>query len=110
MGDNMKTFMYGALTFTSFLLLNMVATNKEHAVLFKDVNSINIIEKIKDDDLPKIKKICSYDYCDFIRGKDIRSSMDLFVKKYLKKKQCDEETKKTIYVKGLKITKIIYYE
>ena len=105
----MKTFTYGLLTFISFLIINMVFINKDHTVLLKDINTNNIGEALKDEDLPKIKKICSYDFCDYIRGKTVNGSMEIFIKKYLQKYDEDDEIKKTIYVKGLKITKIIYY-
>lgn len=105
----MKTFTYGIITFISFLLINTAIIEKEHVVLLKDVNTNNISEIIKEEDLPNVKKICSYNFCDYIRGKNLKSSMEIFIKKYLKKQPQDDEIKKTIYVKGLKITKIIYY-
>lgn len=104
----MKSFSYGLITFVSLLLVNTLIVNGEHAVLLRDVNTKNISERLSDSDLANIKKICSYDFCDYIRGKTVKSSMDIFIKKYLKNQTIDDEIKKTIYVKGLKITKIIY--
>ena len=106
----MKSFPYGLITFISLLLINSALVNKEHTVILKDVNTINIKNIIKEEDLPNIKKICSYDFCDSIRGKNIKSTIDIFTKRYLKKHLSDDEIKKTIYVKGLKITKIVYYD
>lgn len=106
----LKTFIQGTIVFCSLLLINIVFIKNDHPVLLDNINTFNIVGTIKDEDLPKVKKICSYDFCDYIRSKDVKSSMELFIKKYLNQNRVDDETKKTIYVKGLKITKIIYYD
>lgn len=104
----MKTFLCGAITFFSFLLVNAAIVETEHSVLLKNISTKNIDTVLKDEDLFKVKKICSYEYCDYLRGTNIKNSMDIYIKKYLKRTPLDEEIKKTIYVKGLKITKVIY--
>ena len=72
-----------------------------------NINHLNLENKINNDNIHNIKKICSYDYCDFFDGDSIKQSIERFANKYLDTIK-DEEIKNTLKVKGIKITKLIY--
>jgi len=86
--------------------INTKALSKEHPLIFNDLSTTNFEEKLSEINLSDIKKICSYDFCDYFSGENIKTSIQKFLKNYLDTIN-DEEVKNTIKVKGLKITKVI---
>ncbi len=70
-----------------------------------NINTLNFIEKTSHIPFESIKKICTYDYCDYLRGVDKTSSIELFVNNYIKQK--DAETASYLKIKGIQITGII---
>lgn len=85
-------------------LINVFATEKTE-IEYDDLTTKNFVEKIKDIPYIESSKICSYDYCDYLRGDTLTSSIEIFTKKYLNTIK-DEEIKLSLKVKGIKITKI----
>ena len=105
MGDNMKKLFIYAFAFLSVLVIDARARGFEHNMIFDDVTTFNFKEKLNNIDYDKITKICSYDFCDYLKGRNIDDSLDIFTHRYLNTIQ-DLETKNTLKVKGVKITKI----
>lgn len=101
----MKKILLYLFIFMSILKIDAMARGFDHNLIFDDLNTINFQEKLKDIDLNRISKICSYDFCDYLKGNNIEDSLEIFTKKYIKNIQ-DEEIKNTLNVKGVKITKI----
>lgn len=102
----MKKIILFTMVFISIFLVDTFAIPKERSILLDDVNTLNIKDKVKNIDFSEIKKICSYDFCDYIDGSFFKSSINTFTNKYLNTIN-DEEIKKELRVKGIKITKII---
>lgn len=97
------------LIFT-FLLLTLVfrvnAKNASKEILFDDMTTKNFIAKSGYLPFHSIKKICSYDFCDYNRGENPQSLLETFTNNYLKTIK-DDELKSNFKIKGIKITKII---
>lgn len=104
----LKKILIFLFTFTSLFIINLDAFAEQRIVLLNDVNIHNFKEKIKSISISSIKKICSYDYCDYVDLNKIDSGLTNFVKKYISTIN-DVEMQKTIEVKGIKITKVILY-
>lgn len=84
------------------------AQKDENVVEFKDVSTLNFLDKTTNYGIEDIKKICTYDFCDFVRGETKQESLEIFVNNYLKK--VDREVASSLKVKGIRITKIILKE
>ena len=93
------------IVFISMFFVNAEALDSEHDLIFDDLNTINFKNKINNIDIYDIKELCSYDYCDYVDLSNVDSGLDVYTKKYLRTIN-DEETKRTIEVQGIKITKI----
>lgn len=102
----MKNILLYTIPFLSLLFVNAKIINSEHQLIFDDLNTINFSEKIDNINLKNIKKICSYDYCDYLKKDNIKHGIDEFTNKYIRTLN-DSEIINTIKVKGIKITKII---
>lgn len=88
--------------------LSVRSLNNVKEEYLNNINHLNLEEKIiKDNSEYDIKKICSYEFCDFFDGDSIKGRIEKFTKRYLNTIN-DEEIKNTLKVKGIKITKIIY--
>ena len=102
-----------ALIYTSVFIflfvINSTVFAKDRILLLEDVNTKNFVNKVTYISLSNIKKICSYDYCDYVNANDFNNNLDNYTKKYIATIS-DVETQKTILVKGIKITKIILYD
>lgn len=101
----MKKLLY-PLIFASLLLINTQVRAGERVLLLNDVSTNNLDSKLSSINVSGIKKICSYDYCDYIDMNNLKASLDTYVRKYIEKVDSEEE-RNTILVKGIKITKII---
>lgn len=99
----------GILTI-SFYLLSLTsfkpANSEPNELHFNDLTTMNFYRRNDELDFHSIKKLCSYDYCDYLIGDNIKEGLDIFTKNYLKTIE-DEETRAILQVKGIRITKII---
>lgn len=99
--------MISILFIISCLLGFTVPTYAESDELyFENLTTVNFSDKNDELDFNSIKKMCSYDYCDFITGDNIKEALEHFTQNYLRTIE-DEEIKSTLLVKGIRITKII---
>ena len=95
------------LTIMMCLLGFSTPTYAESDVLyFEDLTTQNFIKRSDELDFHAIKKICSYDYCEFITGDNMKEALEHFTIGYLKTIP-DEEIRATLKVKGIRITKIV---
>lgn len=102
----MKRFLMYLFIFMGVLGIDAKARGFEHSLIFDDLTTVNFKEKLENIDIDKITKMCSYEFCDYLRGVNIEESLEMFTKKYIDRIN-DEEIKNTLKVKGVKITKII---
>lgn len=103
-----RAFIYIA-AFIFLFIINTTAFAQERALLLNDVNTKNFLDKVTNVPISNIKKICSYDYCDYVTTGEFNDNLINFTKKYIATIS-DVETQKSILVKGIKITKIILYD
>ena len=73
-----------------------------------ELNSNQLYEYITENHIQNIKKICSNDFCDYLRGLNIEDSFSLFVQKYQDylTETYSEERALEVVLKGFPITKI----
>lgn len=81
-------------------LFNINLNNK-----YNGINILDLKNQIKD--VEDIKYMCTYDFCDYLRYKNVDKSIETYINRYLKTID-DEELKNTLKTKGIIITKIIY--
>lgn len=79
--------------------------NENKVIYYDDLNTKNFITRFTKEDIAKINEVCSYDYCDILRSEEPKRAMDIYLNRYLKTID-DMETKNSLKVKGIKITKI----
>ena len=84
------------------LILSFLTKNNKNNT---GINILDLKEVIVD--VEDIKYICSYDFCDYLRSKNINKSIEIFINRYLKTID-NEELKNTLKTKGIIITKIVY--
>jgi len=103
-----KKILLICLIILSVLLSNITINAKENAYVkkYQDMNTLNFIEKTKNIDISQIKTICTYDYCEDIDGSTKEKSLEFFIQNYLKRIQ-DSDTRASLKIKGIRITKII---
>lgn len=101
----MKRFLLYLFIFMGVLGIDAKARGFEHNLIFDDLTTANFKEKLENINFDKITKICSYEFCDYLKGKTIEESLDMFTKKYINEIN-NEEIKNTLNIKGIKITKI----
>lgn len=73
-----------------------------------NLNSNELLNYMEENNLKNIKKICTFDYCDYVRSTNTKRAVELFktnYEEYLSKK-VGEEKAREIILKGFKITKI----
>lgn len=100
-----KKVIVAILAVLLFGCINVHAQISDIVVSFEDVTSLNFVERTQNYNIERIKKICTYDYCDYIKGSDKLSSIEIFTKNYLK--SFDKETAAILKVKGIRITNIV---
>jgi len=96
--------------FILFIILTILFCNnvnsKSKIIYFNDVNTLNFTQKIVDKKLEhKIKIICSYDFCNFIKGESLTDIIFDFETNYLKTIN-DIDLKNEVKVKGIRITHV----
>ncbi len=92
--------MLGFLAFT----MNPSAET-EHSI--DDLTTLNFYKRSNEIDFHSIKKLCSYDYCEYFTGESVKEGLSNFTKNYLRTIK-DEETRAILQVQGIRITKIIF--
>ena len=103
-----RLFLY-ILAFIFLFIINSTVLAQDRTLLLSDVNTKNFVNKVTYVSLSNIKKICSYDYCEYVNTQEFENDLAGFTKKYIASIS-DVETQKTLLVKGIKITKIILYD
>lgn len=94
------------LVLSSIILWKVEAKSRNStSIAFTDVTSLNFKEKTAQYNIENILKICTYDFCDYVRGESKIESMEIFMRNYLK--NIDREIAATLRVKGIRITNII---
>lgn len=78
---------------------------KSDELYYEDLTTLNFSNH-DELDFHTIKKLCTYDYCNYIKGESLREALEIFTREYLKTIP-DEEVKSILNVKGIRITKII---
>lgn len=103
-----KKVLFICLIIISLLIGNITINAKENAYVkkYQDVNTLNFIKKTKNIDISQIKTICTYDYCEDIEGSTKEKSLEFFTQNYLKRIP-DSDTRASLKIKGIRITKII---
>ncbi len=101
-----KVLLTLALLISILGIITNIFANNENSISFDDVNTINFIKKTEHINVQSIKKICSYDYCDYLMQPLTSKSIEHFTENYLHTIK-DEEEKSILKIKGIKITKII---
>lgn len=89
------------------LVLNVWALNGKGEVKLEDVNTLNFISKIGKEKSKEITRICSYDFCDYMRGSTVEESLEIFTRKYLETIE-DADTQAYLNVMGIKITDVVW--
>lgn len=102
----MKKLFLILLLVMSLLSFSRPARAKSQELYFDDLTTLNFYKLSNELDIYSIKKLCTYDYCDYIRGRSMPEALEIFTKNYLKTIP-DEETRSILNVKGIRITKII---
>ncbi len=95
--------------FLGFVILNVNVKAQENEMNLENINTRNFRAKMGYLKLTSIKKICSYDYCDYVRGETFSETVEIFTRNYLSSIQ-DEELKANLRIKGIRITKLIFEE
>ncbi len=101
-----KVLQISTLLIGFFYIFMNIFANNENSISFEDVNTLNFIKKTEHINAQSIKKICSYDYCDYLIQPLTPKSLEKFTENYLKTIN-DEEARSILKIKGIKITKII---
>jgi hypothetical protein len=89
------------------LVSNICAKSRETTIEYDNLSTLNISNVLNEEDIRGIKYICSYDYCEFVKGLDLKKIIRVFTYKYISSIE-NEDIKNSLNVKGIKITKIIY--
>ncbi len=92
-------------------IINIKETNgqEKNQINLVNLNSNKFVSFAKEQKIAnKISKICSYDFCDYLRGNNITNSFEIYKKKYQDyiASQSSEELSYTTILKGFPITSI----
>lgn len=98
-------FLFSLIFLLAALVIPVIA--REETMKLENISTLNFKAKMGYLRLFSIKKICSYDYCDYNRGNSFDETIEIFTRNYLKTIE-DEELKATLRIKGIKITKLIF--
>lgn len=94
-----------------FVCLQIKETNglSKNQINFRNLNSTEFINFVKEKEISyQISKICTTDYCDYLRGRTIEESFKIFCQKYetyLTNKYDEQMARQTI-LKGFPIISI----
>lgn len=91
------------------IFLNVKVRALEGEMNLDDISTANFKAKMGYLKLTSIKKMCSYDYCDYVRGDTFDETVEIFTRNYLRTIQ-DDEVRAGLRIKGIKITKLIFEE
>lgn len=92
---------------TILLLFTSISVkSQEKKIKFSDLNTLNFVEKINNEEFyTQIKKICTYNFCDYAKGDTINDKLYYFEESYFNFLNNDDLVSE-LKVKGVKITKI----
>ena len=80
--------------------------SQEKKIKFNDLNTLNFEEKINNEEFfSQIKKICTYNFCDYAKGDTINDKLYNFEESYFNTLDNDDLISE-LKVKGVKITKV----
>ena len=104
----MKRLFFSLIVMTVLGSLTVRGLNNLKVEYYDNINHFNL-EKVleKRGGSANVKKICTYDYCDLFRGDSLKEGIEIFINKYLDTIN-NEETKNSLKIKGVKITKVIF--
>lgn len=105
----MKKFLF--LAFALLLLMPIFIkasplSSKEKVIIYKDMTTKNFVKNTKNLDLTTVKKICTYEFCDFVVDTTKESMINTFTNNYIKSLNNDE-LRAELKIKGIRITKVI---
>ncbi len=95
------------LTILGTLFINVGVHAQDSEMILENINTRNFKAKMGYLKLTSIKKMCSYEYCDYVRGDAFDETIEIFTRNYLKTIE-DEEAKASLRIKGIRITKLIF--
>ena len=92
-----------------FILIQVENTNglEKNRITFQNLSSLNFLEFVKEKQISnRISKICTTDFCDYVRGANIDESFQIFTQKYEQfiTKNADSDIARTTILKGFPIT------
>ncbi len=104
----------GLIAFFIILLvsLNFDSTNglEKNAISFTNLNSNDFVSFVNEKAIAnRISQICTTDFCEYVKGKNIEESLEIFKKNYEKFLQNNGyiDTARTTILKGFPITKVL---
>lgn len=94
-----------------FFIIQIGETNgmEKNQITFSNLNSNHFVSFVKEKQIDsKISKICTNEFCDFVRGKSIEESFEIFKTKYesFLRQEKDEEIVRSTILKGFPITSV----
>ena len=88
------------------IFFNINVLSKSNKISFKRVNTLNFTNVIRSEEIYyRIKKICSYNFCDYAVGENIKDKLSNFEESYLKTIG-DVDIKNELKIKGIRITSV----
>ena len=71
-------------------------------------NSNDLLNYIEENKIQNIKKICTIDFCDYIRSTNMQKAITIFIQKYQDylSENTDSQNARATIIKGFPITKI----
>ena len=103
----MKKFFVVTILIGLIFTSSVLALSPRSEVEFDDMSTKNFEEKMKGINYAEIKSLCSYDFCEYVRGTSYKNILENFINSYLKTLSNDDD-RAGVRVKGLKITKVIF--
>jgi len=94
------------LSFCFLIKVNAKTFLSDNILEPKDVTTKNFNSKLGQLKPESIYKLCTFDYCDYMRSVDIKECLEIFTINYLNTID-NEELRASLAVKGVKITKVI---
>ncbi len=110
LGDNMKKYLFAlGLILVSLLIVSIEPTyGLEMEDYQLNINSNNLLEFVKEENIKNITELCTTDFCDYLRSSNIEEALEIFKSKYQKflQQKTNDETALSTILKGFPITKI----
>lgn len=108
----MKKYIFAmGIIMMSLLVLSIKPTyGLTHKDVEINVNSNDLLAYIKENQIKNITKICTIDFCDYIRSANTEKAIEIFKKKYQNfiEEKTNEEVALSTILKGFTITTLEY--